>query len=166
LRYTGSLANVYFWRNYQQQEIDWFEYENGELRAFEIKFYASKKVKTPSGFRQNYPGVEVLQIDRDIISGVYCLKRIYAGSPITLHPLPKLLLRNLPLSDLLGPEFNLLAVIFVGYLMQPGIELIVNAYLRILLGNQILLSINPNPLPKYQLPRIRSFSAFISASLG
>jgi hypothetical protein len=47
LRYAGSLANVYFWRNYQQQEIDWIEYENGELRAFEIKFYASKKVKTP-----------------------------------------------------------------------------------------------------------------------
>lgn len=65
LRYAGSLANVYFWRNYQQQEIDWIEFENGELRAFEIKFSASKKVKTPSGFRQNYPGVEVQQIDRD-----------------------------------------------------------------------------------------------------
>jgi predicted AAA+ superfamily ATPase len=65
LRYSGSLANFYFWRNYQQQEIDWIEFENGTLRAFEIKYSSTKKVKTPSGFRQNYPGVEVQQIDRD-----------------------------------------------------------------------------------------------------
>jgi hypothetical protein len=65
LRYSGSLAYFYFWRNYQQQEIDWIEFENGELRAFEIKYSSVKKVKTPSGFRQNYPSIEVQKIDRD-----------------------------------------------------------------------------------------------------
>lgn len=65
LRYSGSLAHFYFWRNYQQQEIDCIEFENGELRAYEIKYSSSKKVKTPSGFMQSYPGVEVQQIDRD-----------------------------------------------------------------------------------------------------
>lgn len=65
LRYSGSLAHFYFWRNYQQQEIDWIEFENGELRAFEIKYSSTKKAKTPSGFRQSYPGVEVQQIDKD-----------------------------------------------------------------------------------------------------
>ena len=65
LRYSGSLTNFYFWRNYQQQEIDWIEFENGELRAFEIKYSSAKKAKTPSGFRHSYSGVEVQQIDRD-----------------------------------------------------------------------------------------------------
>ena len=65
LRYSGSLAHFYFWRNYQQQEIDCIEFENGELRAYEIKYSSTKKVKTPSGFMQSYPGVEVQQIDRD-----------------------------------------------------------------------------------------------------
>lgn len=65
MRYSNSHAQFYFWRNYQQQEIDWIEFENGELRAFEIKYSTAKKVKTPSGFRQNYPGIDVQKIDRD-----------------------------------------------------------------------------------------------------
>jgi predicted AAA+ superfamily ATPase len=65
MRYSGSMVQFYFWRNYQQQEIDWIEFENGELRAFEIKYSSVKKVKTPSGFRQNYPSIEVQKIDRD-----------------------------------------------------------------------------------------------------
>ncbi len=36
LRYSGSLAHFNFWRNYQQPEIDWLEFENGELRAYEF----------------------------------------------------------------------------------------------------------------------------------
>jgi predicted AAA+ superfamily ATPase len=65
MRYSGSMVQFYFWRNYQQQEIDWIEFENGELRAFEIKYSSVKKVKTPSGFRQNYPSIEVQKVDRD-----------------------------------------------------------------------------------------------------
>jgi predicted AAA+ superfamily ATPase len=65
LRYDGSLTQFYFWRNYQQQEIDLIEYDNGMLRAFEIKYISRKKVKTPSSFRAAYPDSEVQLIDRE-----------------------------------------------------------------------------------------------------
>lgn len=65
MRYAQSLTQFYFWRNYQQQEIDLIEFENGILRAFEIKHSSRKKVKTPSSFQSAYPGTEVQLIDRE-----------------------------------------------------------------------------------------------------
>ena len=65
LRYDGSLTQFYFWRNYQQQEIDLIEYDNGTLRAFEIKYNSRKKVKTPSSFRISYPDTEVQLIEKE-----------------------------------------------------------------------------------------------------
>lgn len=65
LRYDQSLTQFYFWRTYQQQEIDLIELENGQLRAFEIKFSPPKKLKIPSSFQTAYPGVEVECINRD-----------------------------------------------------------------------------------------------------
>jgi len=64
LRYTKSNAQLYFWRSYQQQEIDLVELHNGELHAYEIKYNEAKKFKAPSGFRQLYPGVQVEKIDK------------------------------------------------------------------------------------------------------
>lgn len=65
LQYSGSLTKFYFWRTYQQQEIDLIEFDNGELRAFEIKFSSLKKFKTPSAFRSKYPDTQVSMISRD-----------------------------------------------------------------------------------------------------
>jgi predicted AAA+ superfamily ATPase len=65
LRYSGSLAQLYFWRTYQQQEIDLIEFDNGVLRAFEIKFSAPAKFKIPSAFRNTYPGAEVKLISKE-----------------------------------------------------------------------------------------------------
>ena len=53
--YTGMLVNNYFWRTYQQQEIDWIEERGGKLHAFELKWNPSKKVKTPSAWKDGYP---------------------------------------------------------------------------------------------------------------
>lgn len=53
--YTRSRINSYFWRTYDQQEIDLIEEENGKLSAFEFKFNPNKKVKVPGGWKKGYP---------------------------------------------------------------------------------------------------------------
>jgi predicted AAA+ superfamily ATPase len=65
LRYSRSHTQCYFWRTYQQQEIDLVEYENGSLRAFEIKYGSLAKHKIPSAFRSAYPETEVRIISQD-----------------------------------------------------------------------------------------------------
>ena len=54
LAYHQVLANSYFWRTVQQQEIDYVEDRNGELPAFEFKWKHSSKSKTPSNFLAAY----------------------------------------------------------------------------------------------------------------
>lgn len=54
--YTSILVNNYFWRTYQQQEIDWIEERAGILFAYEIKWSSKKKVNTPSAWAGAYPG--------------------------------------------------------------------------------------------------------------
>jgi len=62
--YQGIAAEYYFWRNYQKQEIDLIERHNGTIHAFEMKYSESKRVKTPSGFKSLYPGVDVQEINK------------------------------------------------------------------------------------------------------
>jgi uncharacterized protein len=46
----------YFWRTYQQQEIDWIEEIDGAFSAFEFKWNDKKKNKKfPTTFMENYP---------------------------------------------------------------------------------------------------------------
>ena len=49
----GRRCHQYFWRNYEQQEVDFIEEENGKLHAYEFKYTASK-VRLPKAFRENY----------------------------------------------------------------------------------------------------------------
>ncbi|MBN2173511.1 MAG: ATP-binding protein [Bacteroidales bacterium] len=53
--YNQMLVNNYFWRTYQQQEIDWIEERNGKLHAYEIKWSSRKKTKIPSAWAKAYP---------------------------------------------------------------------------------------------------------------
>lgn len=55
LNNTGQIKHTYFWRTYDRQEIDWIEEADGNLSAFEIKWKASKKIKTPVAFAKGYP---------------------------------------------------------------------------------------------------------------
>lgn len=48
---------MYFWRNYNQQEIDLVEVSETGLQAFEFKFSAEKATKMPAAFASTYPGV-------------------------------------------------------------------------------------------------------------
>ncbi len=52
--YQGWVSNNYFWRTYDQQEIDWIEEREGGLFAFEMK-YKNHPVKVPGGWAKNYP---------------------------------------------------------------------------------------------------------------
>jgi uncharacterized protein len=45
----------YFWRTYDQQEIDLIEEEDAELRAFEFKWNPKKNTKAPAAWTKNYP---------------------------------------------------------------------------------------------------------------
>ncbi len=60
--YTDLTVNNYFWRTYQQQEIDWVEEREGKLFAYELKWNTDKKVKVPSAWKNAYPdaGFEVI----------------------------------------------------------------------------------------------------------
>ena len=51
----GRLANYYFWRTYDQKEIDLIEESEGRLTAFEFK-WKPQKIKSPADFLNAYPG--------------------------------------------------------------------------------------------------------------
>ncbi|WP_140485413.1 ATP-binding protein [Flavobacterium sp. GSA192] len=53
--YTQKSVTNYFWRTYDQQELDWLEEENGILRAYEFKWNENRKVKIPTAFAKAYP---------------------------------------------------------------------------------------------------------------
>lgn len=50
-----KFSNFYFWRTYDQQEIDLVEEESGQLTAFECKWSDKKKVKPPKAWQAAYP---------------------------------------------------------------------------------------------------------------
>ena len=54
--YTGHLAESYFWRTYDQQEIDLVEDWAGRLEAAEMKWSPRAKPRVPGAWRQAYPG--------------------------------------------------------------------------------------------------------------
>lgn len=57
LKYLNNnqhFVNTYFWRTYDQKEIDYVEESGGELRTFECKWNPKKKVKEPKEFMQTY----------------------------------------------------------------------------------------------------------------
>ena len=55
LHYDNIWANIYFWRIQQQKEIDYIEDSDGILSAYEFKWNAEAKAKTPTVFLTAYP---------------------------------------------------------------------------------------------------------------
>ncbi len=53
--YHNMAVNNYFWRTYQQQEIDLIEEREGKLYAYELKWKLPKNVKPPSAWLAGYP---------------------------------------------------------------------------------------------------------------
>ena len=52
---VGSYAQLYFWRNHNQSEIDLVEEADGYLKAFEFKWNPKKKASMPAAFSSFYP---------------------------------------------------------------------------------------------------------------
>jgi hypothetical protein len=63
--YKDEDRQLYFWRNYNQQEVDLVEYFAGKLSAMEIKYGDSRRKGKPNAFHQAYPDAEFHLIDRD-----------------------------------------------------------------------------------------------------
>jgi len=51
--YEEKFSNNYYWRNYNQQEIDYIEEFDWKLHCYEFKFW-NKKWKFPKYFEENY----------------------------------------------------------------------------------------------------------------
>ena len=54
--YACNYAQLYFWRNHDQQEIDLIEEQDGMLHTYEFKWNAHAKAKLPQAFAKAYPG--------------------------------------------------------------------------------------------------------------
>lgn len=52
--YNRKITNNYFWRTYDQQEIDWVEDREGQLFGYEFKWNPKKPVKPPKAWISNY----------------------------------------------------------------------------------------------------------------
>ena len=52
--YTQKETTNYFWRTYDQQELDWLEEENGNLKGYEFKWNENRKAKIPTAFAKAY----------------------------------------------------------------------------------------------------------------
>jgi len=64
LTYAKRHVDFYFWRTYDQQEIDWLEMENGSLSAFEFK-WKDERAKVPVAFANAYPDAGFQLINRE-----------------------------------------------------------------------------------------------------
>ena len=62
--YSRSQATPYFWRTYDQQELDWLEESDGQLSAFEIKWNTGR-VRFPKGFQTAYPAASLSVVNPD-----------------------------------------------------------------------------------------------------
>jgi predicted AAA+ superfamily ATPase len=56
--YKRISSNNYFWRTYEQQEIDWVEERDGSLFGYEFK-WKEDKFKIPTQWKSAYPGASV-----------------------------------------------------------------------------------------------------------
>lgn len=62
--YTQKSISNYFWRTYDQQELDWLEEQNGQLNGFEFKWNERRKSKIPTAFAKAYPEATFEVINR------------------------------------------------------------------------------------------------------
>jgi hypothetical protein len=62
--YTKIYRNVFFWRTWDNQEIDYIEEREGKLYAYEFK-YGKKLHPPPQSWTSTYPAAEYQVVNRD-----------------------------------------------------------------------------------------------------
>jgi len=67
---AGRAVNAYFWRTYDQKEIDCIEEHGGKLYGYEFKWQGGEiRRATRSEFLNAYPGSELITINRENFEG-------------------------------------------------------------------------------------------------
>jgi predicted AAA+ superfamily ATPase len=64
-QYAGRAANTYFWRTYDQKEIDCIEERGGKLYGYEFKWRGQMREATRREFQGAYPDAEVSVVTRE-----------------------------------------------------------------------------------------------------
>jgi predicted AAA+ superfamily ATPase len=62
--YLRIFSNNYFWRTYDQKEIDWVEEREGKLYGYEIK-WGDGRTKIPKLWEETYTNAEFQVINRE-----------------------------------------------------------------------------------------------------
>ena len=63
--YAGRAVNTYFWRTYDQKEIDCVEERSGALYGYEFKWQGQMREVTRREFTEAYPKAQVEVVTRD-----------------------------------------------------------------------------------------------------
>lgn len=63
--YSGRLVNTYFWRTYDQKEVDYVEEWGGRLYGYEFKWQGQARGAARQAFTAAYPEAQVETINRD-----------------------------------------------------------------------------------------------------
>lgn len=61
--YSNRNVNIYFWRTYDQKEIDYVEEFGGKITGYEIKYSDKQKIRIPKVFSETY-NAEVHKVDK------------------------------------------------------------------------------------------------------
>jgi hypothetical protein len=62
--YLNKKVNIYFWRTYDQKEIDYVEEFSGKITGYELKYSEKQKLKIPKGFKETYDAA-IHKVDRN-----------------------------------------------------------------------------------------------------
>ena len=65
-------CNRYFWRSYDQQEVDFIEEADRKFTAYEFKYSPNKRAKLPRMFAENYEIAEFKVINRENFAMEMC----------------------------------------------------------------------------------------------
>lgn len=65
LHSNKKFVNQFFWRTYAQQKIDYIEEQDVIIRAYEIKWNRSKKVRFAKSFLDAYPNHQTFVVNCD-----------------------------------------------------------------------------------------------------
>lgn len=64
-QYKPIYANNYFWRTWDQKEIDWIEERDGSVFGWEFKYSPTKKTIHKKAFLSHYPGAHLDMVSRE-----------------------------------------------------------------------------------------------------
>lgn len=71
LTWSGSMAKSYFWRNYNQSEVDYVEKDGDRIIGYEMKWNTNNNHKVTRAFTNMYPDADTHVITPDSLEKLY-----------------------------------------------------------------------------------------------